>query len=288
MLNVFTKNKRASSGMSLVELLVVMAILGVVIMAVMSLYIPTVQSTSTQTRLTDMQSNLRFAMERMTQDLLTAGFLTGRELPVIFEASATPTTAENPDSTDFTIQSRVVGSGFARVASAASEVLTLSQAEMVSAFPVGAKVRLFEPISATEINEASVPIPANRVYTVTDVNEGAKTVTLDTAVAGVEGETVVVRVRNATQPTIQKIRYRLVDTDGDGTNDTLARTINGDTQLMARNLSDVSFSYELTSEGRVRKVDVILTGKTEALVNNAIAGEKTRELKTSVTLRTTF
>ncbi len=66
-------------GMTLVELLMVMAILSVVMMAVMSLYIPVVQSTAAQTQVADVQDNLRLALKTMTRDLLTGGFLVAND-----------------------------------------------------------------------------------------------------------------------------------------------------------------------------------------------------------------
>lgn len=286
----FSLNKQASKGMTLVELVVVVAIMGVVIMAVMSLFIPSAKNTVVQTELADVQGNLRLATDRITKDLLTAGFLIGTELPIIFEASATPTTAENPDSTDFTIRTRAIGNSFARVVSGSATVATLSQADMVDAFPVGSKIRLFEPVTAKEIDETTTPTAADRVYTVTAVDKGAKTLTIDSggALTTIDPETVVVRVKDATQPPIQTIRYRMVDSDGDGTNDSLVRIVNGDSQFLARGLSTVNFTYQFASGDRVRKIDMTLTSKTEQRGDDVITAEKTRELKTSVTLRNTF
>jgi Tfp pilus assembly protein PilW len=289
--NCLFKNEQASKGTSLVELLVVVAIMGVVIMAVMSLFIPSVQNTAVQTELADVQGNLRLATDRITDDLLTAGFLIGSGLPIIFEASATPTNADNPDSTDFTIRTRAVGNSFARVTSATSTVVTLAREDMVDKFPVDSLVRLFDPVNAREIDETATPSAADRVYTVTDVNKAAKTLTIDSGgvLTDIEDETVVVRVKEDTAPTIQTIRYRLIDSDGDGANDTLTRTVNGaDTQFLARGLSAVNFVYDRDSDNRVRKVEVTLTGKTTKISDNAIADEKTREIKTSVTLRNVF
>ncbi len=283
--------KRSSKGVTLVELLVVVAIMGVIIMAVMSLFIPSAQNTAVQTELADVQGNLRLATDQITDDLLTAGFLIGAGLPIIFEASATPTNADNPDSTDFTIRTRAVGNSFARIISATATVATLSAEDMVDKFPVGSMVRLYDPVNAREIDETATPAAADRVYTITAIDKGAKTLTIDSSgvLAAIADETVVVRVKDAAQPPIQTIRYRLVDTDGNGTNNTLTRTVNGaDTQFLARGITAVNFLYDIPPDNRVRKVDVTLTGKTTKLADNAIADEKTRELRTSVTLRNIF
>ena len=89
------KKQHDSRGMSLVELMLVMAILSVVMLAVMSLYVPAYQSTVAQTQVSDVQSNLRLALKTMTRDLLLAGFLVPTN-PVIFEASSTGRGARRP------------------------------------------------------------------------------------------------------------------------------------------------------------------------------------------------
>lgn len=275
MLNIFQKNRHASRGMTLVEMLMVMAIFSIVMMAVLSLFIPAVKSTSVQTQVTDVQSNLRLAMNRMTQDLLTAGFLTGSTEAIIFESGT------EGDPLDFTIQTVSVGSGFGRVESASSPTLTLTQPSMVNTFPDGSTVRLFNPISATELDPGIV-------YTVSNANISAGTFNLNSfPTGGVPAETIVVRIRDSGQPVLQSIRYQLQDTDADGAPDTLARIVNGATQFLARNVSTVNFVYSPLG-GRINKVDITLNGQTDAVGTDAISSQKNRVLRTSVMLRNVF
>jgi prepilin-type N-terminal cleavage/methylation domain-containing protein len=274
-----------SCGMTLVELLVVMTILSVVMMAVISLYIPVHQSTIAQTQVSDVQSNLRLAVSRMTKDLFTAGFLVPTN-PIIFEASITPTTGENTDDDDFTIRTRAVGNAFARVDSAVlvsgNIQLTVTDADMTDLFPDGSMVRLFEPMTGDEINEGTGS-PSDRAYEVKST--GTDTISIDPGViivaADVLSETVVLKVRDASQPALQTIRYRLVD-------GTLTREVNGNAQYLARNVDNINFTYDKTPEGRVRRVDIQLTGITKALKNDAISGAKTRQVNTSVSLRNVY
>ena len=278
MLN-FPTTVTSSKGMTLVEVMVVAVILAVVVMASMSLFIPAMQSTAVQTDVTDLQSNLRLAIDRMTDDLLTAGFLAGTDLPIIFEGSITPTTADNPDSDDLTIQTVLVSHGFARTTSASGSSLVLEDAEMLDVFTIGSVLRLFNPINATEIE-------TGQTYEVTEIDNGTKTLTIDPALAvtidpATADDLVLVRVKDNATPLLQKIRYRLE-------NGSLTRTVNGATQYLARGIDAVNFTYEFASAKRVRKVDISLTGKTPERVNNGIASEKTRELRTSVTLRNIF
>lgn len=291
-------------GMSLVELLVVMAILSVVMMAVMSLYIPIHQSTVAQTQVSDVQSNLRLALNTMTRDLLTAGFLASRN-PIVFPLAQSNFTSESltaigaEDTEDFIIRTRAVGSGFARILpdpppaySGAVFTVTVSDAAMLSKFPAGTKVRIFGSMNGEELIEAidDTIASANRVLEVTassgtTINVDATSAALDStekdALAVSLVEAVMVRVRDDSQPALQTIRYRL-------NNGVLERIVNGSTQLLARNLSSVVFGYNYTPSGRVNLVNIKLTGKTKALKNDAISGEKTREVETSVRLRNIF
>lgn len=274
MSHTFSKIKSAK-GMTLVEVLVVAAILGVVVMAVMSLFIPSVQNTAVQTEVSDVQSNLRLAIDRMTDDLLTAGFLIGNDLPIIFQGSATPTNADNPDNDDFTIQTALVSGGFGRTASAGGTNLELEDAEMLEQFGVGSLVRVFNPISAKEID-----VPA-KTYEITEVSS-PKNLTIKSP--GIEASSlpedlVVVRVSNG--PAIQRIRYQLED-------GALTRTVNGDRQFLARGIDAVNFDYDFAANRRVRRVEITLTGRTAERIANGAPTQKTRELRTSVTLRNVF
>jgi prepilin-type N-terminal cleavage/methylation domain-containing protein len=300
--------RKTCRGMTLVEVIFVMAILSVVMLAVMSLYIPAQRSTVVQTQVTDIQTNLQMAMKRITQDLLTAGFLATGE-PVIFENGT-----DNP--TDFTIRTRLVGGGFGRVSSveASAETdcevrLNLTTADMAAEFPLNSQVRLFEPVSTRECDEDNEADAAKRVYRVAkvttddngtagDPSDDFAVVDLDDpntpaelAVGDVAAETVMVRVANAAQPAVQTIRYRFVDSNGDGADDALVRMVNGNTQFLTRNVSGVNFVYNYTDTAtpKVQRVDVTLAEQTKELVaGDAIAGAKTRSLQTSVMLRNVY
>lgn len=272
MLRNFLEKKHASRGLTLVEMLLVMAIFGIVMLAVMSLFIPAVKSTAVQTQVTDVQSNLRLALNRMSQDLLTAGFLIGTEDAIIFESGT------DRDAGDFTIQTRAVGNGFARILSATSSVLTLSQPDMVNNFPVGSKVRLFDSISSEELEGV--------VYTINA--QGGDTLGITpSAGTDIPTESVVIKIKNDAQPALQTIRYRLQDTDGDGNEDALVRIVNGDTQFLARNVNTVNFDYN-PATGSINQINVRISGETAAVGTDAISSAKQRELQTTVTLRNVY
>lgn len=280
------QRRQDSRGFTLVETLVVMAIFAIVVMAVFSLVIPTQQSTVAQSRVADLQQGLRLAVNVMTQDLLKAGFLVLDD-PITFEGNPTGTPSSDPD--DFTIRTRIVGNDFGRVAANAAAgadlilgdgntaVLSDSDKAMDQNFPNGSRVRLFDPLTTNEV----VP---NGVYTVTNANLNDGIIRTDYPNA-VGAETVIVKLANATAPAMQTIRYRL-------NSGALERIVNGTTQILARDIAGVSFSYEWTSASspprKVRRVDILLRGQTLALQNDAISGAKERDVRTSVTLRNVF
>lgn len=284
MVKRFAKYGRSRRGMTLVELLLVMAILSVVTLALMSLYIPAYQSTVAQTQVSDVQDNLRLALKVMTRDILHAGFLVPED----------PITSTSDSA--FTIRSRIVGNDFARVASAANLTgkirLTVTDPDMVDNFQVGSRVRIFEPINANEVTEQPVNVGVtdqDRAYPVDAV--GTNTIDIDTSnnpsldAADILSETVVLAVRDQNQPPLQTIQYTL-------NNESLERRVNSNFQVLARNVdmntANSFFDYDLNSEGRVEIVDIKLTGKTRAIKDDAVSGEKTRSVSTSVKLRNVF
>jgi len=288
MVKRFAKYGRSRRGMTLVELLLVMAILSVVTLALMSLYIPTYQSTVAQTQVSDVQDNLRLALKVMTRDILHAGFLVPQD----------PITSYS--DTAFTIRSRIVGNDFARVASAVPHPtipnkirITVSEDDMEDNFQVGSRVRIFEPINANEVTEQPVNVGVtdqDRAYPVDAV--GTNTIDIDTSnnpsldAADIMSETVMLAVRDQNQPPLQTIQYTL-------NNESLERRVNGNLQILARNVDmNTANSFfdcdHLNSEGRVEIVDIKLTGKTRALKDDAVSGEKSRSVSTSVKLRNVF
>ena len=261
MRKIFSK-LNSVKGMTLVEVLVVAVILGVVVMAVMSLYIPTVQNTAVQTEVSDVQSNLRLAIDRMTDDLLAAGFLMDGVAPII-----------NNNATGFTIQTRLVGSGFGRTTAASGDKITLAQEAMLTNFPQGSSLRLFNPSEPTT--------GSAQIYKIKNVDADDFELTIEPTITSLSSESLVVVSVAPGTPLTQTIRYQFED-------GALTRTINnGQKQFLARGIDDVSFDY-WPSASEVRRVDINLTGATEERIVNGAPTQKTRELRTTVTLRNTF
>ena len=299
MRNNLLKKRHGSQGMTLVELLLVMAILSVIMMAVMSLYIPIQQSSVVQTEVSDVQSNLRLALKTMTRDLLIAGFLAPYD-PIAFPdatfesggdfhdvALASPgTSADYPK--EFIIRTRAVGSGFARIALVNNSipgvyVLTVTDPDMAENFTAGSKVRIFEPISSDEVTKGLGSSDADRAFTVqTPVSPGTVTINrgLIALSSGIPKESVMIRIKDENEPALQTIHYRL-------NNGALERIVNEDVHILARNVdvANSSFAYWPTPEGRINRVDIVLTGTTRELKNNAVSSAKSRAIQTTVKLR---
>ena len=288
MLNVMKEKGKFTRqrGLTLVEMLVVMVILGVVVMATMSLFIPAVRSTTVQTQVSDVQANLRLALNTMTQDLLLAGFLVspgdvtggGAAGAIYWQGDVTPN-----DTDDLTIRTRTADNAFGRVIAYDPGKLGLSDPEMALLFPPGTKIRLFQPMTADEFEPGVV-------YNVTD---NATPATIDAVTyptlmftpnpaVDVPKETVVVKVKDGAAPSLQTIRYRVAD-------GALQRIVNGTTQLLARDVAAVSFAYEASATGAVKRVDITLTGQPVSLAGGgAESSTKDRSLFTSVALRNVY
>ena len=289
-----------AKGFTLVEMLLVMVILSVVTMAVMSLYVPAVRSTKVQTELSDVQSNLRLAMDRMTKDLILAGFLVspgydtgGAPGAIYWQGDVSPN-----DTDDLTIRTRTIGNAFARIVDNDSlGELALSDVDMVADFPVGTKLRIFAPMSAAEAESVGTGYDEDNpssyddyVYEVTandvpaTVNSTAypASLTVSPAPSGILSQSVIVKIRDDTQPPMQTIRYRV-------NNGALERIVNGTTQILARNIASVLFGYDTSATGAIKRVDITLTGTPVELAGGgAESSTKERQLQTSVALRNVY
>ena len=303
-------HRAGNQGITLVELIIVMAILSVVMMAIMSFIIPTQQSMKMQSNVTDVQSNLNLAINVLTKDLLMAGFLVDpafdpptadADCPSYWKGdNAFADMQPGPifwqgddnleDNNDLTIRTRIIGNSFAVMGGAvASTTVTPTHADMVRSFCSGnsvktSRVRVFNPVSMTDpscatgvysCDMAPATVAAN-LATVTACT--ANNFTLDRAVAP---SAVIVGVRPDALP-MQTIRYRV-------NNNALERIVNGQTQILARGVTSVAFAYGRLASGNINRVDVQLTGVIAAMkAGEAELGEKTRTLTTTVNLRNSF
>lgn len=266
-------------GMTLVELLLVMAIFGVVVAAMYSLLIPVQQSTVAQTRVVDVQDNMRLALDRMSKDLRMAGLLINGQ-PLRGDAANTP-----PAATSFTIRTRSVQGVCARVAEITANPgnYTISPPEMAGEFVSGGPVRVYDALNPN--NSASGTVTINQSGTPADYSDD--TLSFSFAPPDVDNPVfILVKLGSATDPDEQTITYR-----HNAAERALRRILNEgvagkeQSQILATGISAVNFAYEFGDYGYYRQVNIMLEGKTQALKDDALSGEKTRRLNTSVTLR---
>ncbi len=162
-------NKR---GFTFVELLIVMAMLGLVIAAIYSLYRTHQKAAYTEDEVVEVQQNLRIAMDSITRDVRMAGFLiprTGGITPIKAELTSNGTGTANDA---ITINAISTFGTYARIDPEPDTPFTFSPSGEVSAdFPVdsadsvdmfnaGDFVRIVRPQNRTE--------PLGALFTVSD------------------------------------------------------------------------------------------------------------------------
>lgn len=274
-------------GFTLVEVIIVMAILSIVMMAVMSLILPMQRSAVVQSQVVDVQGNLRVALEGMAKDFRNAGFITPGD-PV--DAVVGPTNA-------ITIRTRAGRIGIvspAGIPAAPTGNFTLSDVEQGSSFPPGTFVGIFSPLAPNSYLNG-------QTYKVDSQNAGDKkliTLIKSTgnpllaadidAFLAVGQPLMLLPIPNAgylAADTIRTITYEF-----DGANKVLKRSVAGSgTQYLARGV-DGTFDRKTTTMAdgstAINRVIVNMTGETNQVgANDAIGSAKTKTIRTVFTLR---
>jgi len=311
MKQVFSKRCTCNRGFSLVEAIVVMAILSIVMLAIMSFIIPTQQSMKMQSNVSDVQSNLNLAMNVMTKDLLMAGFLVDPAFdPNVSDVNCpshwkgdTPTDDMAPgpifwqgddideDNDDLTIRTRVTGKGFAVIDNATTVAggitVEATHDEMFNNFCSGndvkvASVRVYNPVSMRELDcttDACEMVPA-AANVVSNCDSATKTFKIDNTLDPATANGLV--ILGANNLPMHTIRYRV-------NNNALERIVDGTPQTLARGVTSLNFVYGKSSSGTIKRVDVTMNAVIAAMkAGEAELGEKTRTLITSVNMRNSF
>ena len=166
-------------GFTLIEILVTMAILGIVTMAIYSLYLTTQRTATTQDEVVELQQNLRIAMDQMVRDIRMAGFVVAFSDPPIENAPNAPVEGDA-----FIMNTASPSGRAARIdedesvpSSPAGGVatFTLGSSDMVDLFyadaATGDLVRILRPPSQEQ--------PYAALFRVISKDRTARTVTLD-------------------------------------------------------------------------------------------------------------
>jgi prepilin-type N-terminal cleavage/methylation domain-containing protein len=313
-----TAEPRASgAGFTVVELLVVMAMLGLVTGAIYSTYISQRRNAASQGEVTELQQNLRVALDCLARDLRMAGALVPPGTPALAAAAGSPPFPSY--STSIVCNTASADGRLARivadtpVADGATTVeLTLeSPADAVSprsvdAFAVGDRLRLIRPV------DGSQPLSGVQILKVDAISRGTSSTPPKMTVSKYDNSTfgadainasdLVAKITDtATYP--MTVAYCLADGGATVNGFTcpanqrcLVRRVNGGAggaDIVATNLSTLRFAYldDSNHEGMVpaslpsiRAVRITLRGATSRTAALSDGG-RVREVTTVVKLR---
>ncbi|WP_305043447.1 PilW family protein [Geoalkalibacter sp.] len=264
-------------GFTLTEILVAAGVMLVIMAGVMSLYLGSQRTARVETDFADVQDNLRLALDQLTKDVRMAGFLVVGE----------PIT--DTSGTAFTLRTTSPFRRYARItvpdaSTAGTKTFTVYSDSMVQRFRPGDKVRIIRPPNQEQPGEGVVG--AALVFDVSAIDADVPSISLSGFSVGTDyayaAGDMIVRVTEGA-PVVSEIRYQFNPNPANS----LARIVNGGVpQVLARNLTDVTFEYVLNDADEVQTVSVVLTGATspEPDPNNNIP-RRTRTVRTNIAVR---
>lgn len=288
------KTLSRDGGFSLIELLIAMAIMGLVAGAIFSLQTTTQRTSSTSEEVLEVQQNLRIALQRISRDIRMAGFCV---------PSGPIASSGDAQADSLTLQTACAAERYGRIsggttinAGDSSTTVTLDPKEMITAFSDGDYVRIVRPSSggqpfAGAILKVSGTDPANGTLKL-GFSAVSSPVTLQ------DGD-MVVRVSGSGATYPETIQYSLQQDTS--TNDSnmyqLVRTVNGtQTDVIASKIyksNGLQFQYldntgaVTASPSNIAAIRVTITGATDATQTGqtGYSGLKKRKVETVVQLK---
>lgn len=276
-------------GFTLVEVIIVMAVMSIVMMAVMSLYIPVQRSAVVQSQVADIQGGMRVALDTMSKDFRNAGFLIDDD-PI-----------ELVSAQEIIIRTRAGAVGIvspAGIPPAEDGAFILSDAEQGRYFPLGTYVGVFSPMVrnayvggiACKVVGPDPPVADKRLIVLQDKDNNP--ININAFETSGQTALMLVPLENGTVPTANTIKSITYTFDEETINGKvvkfLRRTENGSSRFLARGVSG-SFEPKTTkmADGNfvINRVQVRMTGETVEMSKDAIGSQKTRTLDTVFTLR---
>lgn len=292
----------AVKGFTLVELLVVMAISGVVVMAIYSLHRTSLRSATTQDEVVELQQNLRIALDQMARDVRLAGFMVPSAQTALSSAAATSLTLRLGTVTGQV--ARVDGDFTSPTDAATARNVGIASAEMVDMFDSGEYVRIIRPEDGSQPLDRVLEV-ASKDRTVPRLvlkgfNSAREYLTGDILVRVLDANTDIDFDPNTNSPAYPAtVSYALVDDpdSADPAMQLLQRTATGlSAETVAIKVTALAFSYLLedgtetnapTDLGQIRAVRITLTGATDATKTGSAqySGVKTRRVTSVVKIR---
>ena len=298
----------------------VVAIMGIVVMAIYSLYQGNQQSSMKQDDVVELQQNLRIAMEQMRRDILLAGFMCSSGSAI----QVAPNQAVDLNDNQVFTDSGDLGSAFTLATASTrgvgvrinistpfdspsdpttEKIITVATPEMADLLEDGNYVRIIRPGDFGQ--------PVDQVLTVTDVDSSTPSVTVKgfNTVGTYRTGYMMVRVSdpngdhdnnpNTNAPanpcTVQyyltqdnnssdSAQMLLVRKPSDGNEDTIATNITGLTFRYFLDDGTKPTSVSGSDLANIRAIQVTLTGKTDANRSAGGGGVTTRTLSAIIAL----
>ncbi|MBI1910932.1 MAG: prepilin-type N-terminal cleavage/methylation domain-containing protein [Deltaproteobacteria bacterium] len=274
-----------NKGFTLIELVIAMAILGVLTAGMFSLYNTQHKVTHIEEDVVDVQQNLRMAMDSLSKDLRMAGFaLTGGESSIALVNN----NGGIGGSDIMTINTAAASGITARIDTGLSTTVsmgtpltfTVSSGEEAGLFVIGNAVRIINPGDRSQ--------PADTAFTVDAVDAAAQTITMTPlanagAVDFKRGFLIAKTGEGAPDTFPNQVLYCLGPSSSCAPSvscsvqNCLMRIVNGspsDSSVIATNIRDLQFRYLIDGSqteadapsnlSKVRDVRVSMTGQTVA------------------------
>lgn len=291
-------------GFTIVELMIAMAILGVLTASIFSLYNTQHKVTHIESDVIDVQQNLRMALDGITRDLRMAGFaLTGGETPVGSFGNGTGLGASDTVSLNTAgafSAATIINADISTVVSAGTGItFTVFSANEANFFTPGEAARVINPGDKSQ--------PAATVFTVSSINAATPSITMTPqssagAVDFKRGFLIVKTGDSAPDTFPNTVQYCLGPSAGCALSvacpaqNCLMRIVNNSSDgasVVASNIQNMQLSYVLDGGSteaapadlsQVRDIMVTMTGQTVATAGLS-GSPKTREMTASAKLR---
>ena len=303
-MKTFSLNLQKSRGFSLIELMIVVAMLSLVMGAVYSLYTTHQRSAYTQDEVVEVQQNLRIAMESLGRDIRMAGFMVPINSATVPDRTAIRSAGSSTIVLNTASESGTVAvmdlPGSPAQQTGLTAPFQVDSLDALDGFTVGNYVRIVDP--QTSDGPKSGTAPTNTIYQVAVKGTGATPATTTMTLNYVSGDLadatvflkgdVIAKIVAPTAPNPNTVRYYLE-------NNQLKRKTNEnvvgvtDTQVVATNISALTFGYLLDNNtetsvpadlSAIRAVRVTITGQTSATASLS-GGAKTRSITSVLKIR---